>query len=434
MADYHTTPRVLSFLHELERAGLNTWQASWSERLEIDWLRYKQEGGKLQLLMLSRPGFNDEPEMLKRAIKLQPMGIAQHGVSTNKFWDAGHFDKSLDYLKRIRDTGAMVGLSCHNPLEVEYSEEHGWDVDYYMTALYYMVRPRAEFEKLTAEVVKIFSGTDLEKYFQELVNSSAVGPVAYRQVNRYAHQRFPNNLQFVRNLLRAYSTGETADRRAHRELLRQYWFYDPSLRTMLFERLSSGGRLYPELESIRAANPGIVNGQFDQAVAANPAAIQFAAEAEAWLSHFEAAAPAARALATAYPGRREFTTKASALYRSLAAYDKQDTEIAVTLAGLEQRANPRDQSILARMGDIFADRELFGKARTFWERMPAEQPGKEEVYLDTATIYWDYYRFNDALRWIAAARSCQPRFSSAVFFSSVSRSSRSSSSLALRYV
>ena len=148
MADYHTTPRVLSFLHELERAGLNTWQASWSERLETDWLRYKDEGGKLQLLMLSRPGFNDEPDILKRAIKLQPMGIAQHGVSTNKFWDAGHFEKSLDYLKRIRDTGAMVGLSCHNPLEVEYAEDHGWDVDYYMTSLYYMVRPRAEFEKL----------------------------------------------------------------------------------------------------------------------------------------------------------------------------------------------------------------------------------------------------------------------------------------------
>ena len=86
--------------------------------------------------------------MLKRVIKLKPMGIAQHGGSTNRLWDAGQFDRSLDYLKRIRDTGAMVGLSCHNPLEVEYAEEKGWDVDYYMTSLYYMIRPRAEFEKL----------------------------------------------------------------------------------------------------------------------------------------------------------------------------------------------------------------------------------------------------------------------------------------------
>src|SRR5262249_22026870 len=56
-------------------------------------------------------------------------------------------------------------------------------------------------------------------------------------------------------------------------------------------------------------------------------------------------------------------------------------------------------------GDICADRELFTRARTYWERMPATQPGKPDVYLDTATIYWDYDRYNDALRWIAAARA-----------------------------
>src|ERR1039458_4381163 len=52
MGEYHTTERVLSFLLELERAGLNTWQASWSERLENDWLKYKDQGGKLQVLLL----------------------------------------------------------------------------------------------------------------------------------------------------------------------------------------------------------------------------------------------------------------------------------------------------------------------------------------------------------------------------------------------
>jgi hypothetical protein len=152
MGEYHTSERVVAFLKQLERAGLNTWQASWSERLETDWQRYKDQGGKLQLLLLSRPNFNDQPEMLKRAVKLAPMGIAQHGGSTNRFWDSGQFDGCLDYLKRIRDTGAMVGLSCHNPLEVEYAEEKGWDVDYYMTSLYYLIRPRAEFEKILGQV------------------------------------------------------------------------------------------------------------------------------------------------------------------------------------------------------------------------------------------------------------------------------------------
>lgn len=152
MGEYHTTERVLAFLRELERAGLNTWQASWSERLETDWLKYKEQGGKLQLLLLSRPNFNGQPEMLQRAAKLKPMGIAQHGASTNRFWDMGEMERSLDYLKRIRDLGVMVGLSCHNPLEVEYAEEKGWDVDYFMTSLYYMNRPRKEFEKILGQV------------------------------------------------------------------------------------------------------------------------------------------------------------------------------------------------------------------------------------------------------------------------------------------
>jgi hypothetical protein len=148
MADYHSTGRVLSFLKQLERSGVNAWQASWSERLETDWLRYKEQGGKLQLLLLSRPNFNEEPHMLARAMKLKPLCIAQHGGSTRKHWDAGQMNLSLDYLKRIRDTGAMVGLSCHDPKVLEYTAEKNWDLDYYMTCVYNIHRPREVFEKL----------------------------------------------------------------------------------------------------------------------------------------------------------------------------------------------------------------------------------------------------------------------------------------------
>jgi hypothetical protein len=173
MGEYHTTERVLAFLRELERAGINTWQASWSERLETDWLRYKEQGGKLQLLMLSRPDFNEKPEILNRAVKLKPLGIAQHGASTNRFWDQGQLEKSLDYLKRIRDLGVMVGLSCHNPLEVEYAEDKGWDIDYFMTSLYYLNRPRAEFEKILGQVPfgEIYLPSDAPRMMQTIRKS-----------------------------------------------------------------------------------------------------------------------------------------------------------------------------------------------------------------------------------------------------------------------
>ncbi len=260
-------------------------------------------------------------------------------------------------------------------------------------------------EKISRDAIAIFSGTELERYFSQVVSQTHPDAALYRQLNLYAHERFPEDLVFVDNLLAAYARRETYDAAAADRLLRQYWFYDARLRSRLFSQLSQQGRLYPELAEIRAANPGIANGRIDQALASNAAAVQFAAEAEAWLSHFEAAAPIERALASAYPGRSEFTTKASSLYRSLAAYDQRNTEIAVSLAGYAQQANPRDQSILARMGDILADRDLFSRARVFWERMPAQQPGNQEAYLDTATVYWDYYLYDDALRWIAAART-----------------------------
>jgi len=276
---------------------------------------------------------------------------------------------------------------------------------YHKLARWYLrTREYGALEKISRDVIAVFSGADLERYFGEIVNATHPDSALYLQLNLYAHERFPEDLVFVHNLIGAYGRQTPRDAAAAERLLRQYWFYDPGLRDTLFRNLSERGRLYPELAEIRAANLGIANGQFDQAVAANPAAVQFAAEAEAWLSHFEAAAPAARALAAAYPGRREFASQASSLYRSLAAFYPGDTEIAVTLAGYEQQADPRDAAALARMGDIYADRELFGRARTFWERMPATQPGKPGAYLDAATVYWDYCRYDDALRWIAAAR------------------------------
>ncbi len=275
---------------------------------------------------------------------------------------------------------------------------------YHKLARWYLRKKEySALEKISRDVIAAFSGTELEGYFGDIVTQTHPDAALYLQLNRYAHARFPEDLVFVHNLLGAYRRQETFDAAAYDSLLRQYWFYDAQLRTTLFADLSHAGSLYAELAAIRAANPGITDGRFSQAVAANPAAVQFAVEAEAWLCHFEAAAPAARALADAYPGRTEFTSKASALYRSLAAYDERNTGIAVSLANYEQQANPGDPGILARMGDILADRDLFSRARTFWERMPALQPGNPEAYLDTATVYWDYYLYNDALRWIAAA-------------------------------
>ena len=139
---------------------------------------------------------------------------------------------------------------------------------YHKLARWYLRRKEsAALEKISRDVIAVFSGTELERYFAEIVTQFDPDAALYRQLNLYAHERFAEDLTFVRNLLNAYARPETSDAAAADRLLRQYWFYDASLRSTFFERLSQQGRLIPELTAVRAANPGVVNGRFDRALA-----------------------------------------------------------------------------------------------------------------------------------------------------------------------
>ena len=267
---------------------------------------------------------------------------------------------------------------------------------YHALARWYLREKKtAAIEQLSRDVASVFSGAELEEYLRQ----TALSTTLYRQINLYAHQRFPEDLAFVRNLLNAYAQQETHDPEAYRRLLHDYWYYDATLRRHYLEELSNAGELYNELGALRKANPQIAAGQFDKLTAANPAAAQFDAEAEAWLSHFEASAPAFKSLADAYPGKREFTERAASSYRSLA-----NTATAAALAEMASRSEPRQSTLLATAGEVYADREQFARARAVWNRMPAIDPGKPESYLAAATVFWDYYQFDDALRVIGEAR------------------------------
>jgi cellulose synthase operon protein C len=59
---------------------------------------------------------------------------------------------------------------------------------------------------------------------------------------------------------------------------------------------------------------------------------------------------------------------------------------------------------MARIGDIYADRDLFAQAAPYWERIPPAAPGQSGGYLEAATIYWDYFDFDNALRLLGKGR------------------------------
>ncbi len=147
MTDWHTPERVMGLLKRCEQAGLNTFQNSYAERTLADVDRYRAAGGTMHWLCLGKPDWDKYPDRVADAAKHKPIGIAPHGALADRLHRAGNLTPLTDLLKRIRDTGVLVGLSCHNPALVDVAESKGWDVDYYMTALYCLTRPRAELEK-----------------------------------------------------------------------------------------------------------------------------------------------------------------------------------------------------------------------------------------------------------------------------------------------
>ena len=285
---------------------------------------------------------------------------------------------------------------------IDRFDDRSW---HHKLARWYLREKRStEFDQLTRGVIEAFSGTELESYFQDVIAQSSLDAVLYRQLNLYAHQRFPHNLTFVRNLMTAYRRRQTRDAAAWERLLREYWFYGDDLRSRFFEHLSRNGRLQSELDALAASIDAAGEERWQRLARENLAAAQIIAEAELWRCHFEDAAPVLLALSTSLPRDAGHSDRIASVHRSLAYKNPFYTDAATAILEASHRYDPRDRELLARIGDTFSDRELFESAAPFWERMPAVEPGKPEGYLEAATVFWDYYRFDDALRLMEQGR------------------------------
>ncbi|HJZ62897.1 MAG TPA: hypothetical protein VKD70_01160 [Candidatus Acidoferrum sp.] len=267
--------------------------------------------------------------------------------------------------------------------------------------LYLRYRRYSELEQLTQQAVKQFEGTALESYF---VSASGSGPQLSVRLNLYAHARFPHDLFFVRNLLMAYHRQPTYNDAAWLALIRQHWFEDPSLRNQYFEYLSSHNQLQQELSALRTSTAGPGASNWSDAAQKNPAAVTEFADLEVWRSHFEESAPALQSLAELYPTERLLGRTASSVFRSLAYFESSKTAEATKIEDNLLAVNPGDTETLARIGDIYSDRELFAQAAPYWERISKVAPGQSSGYLDAATIYWDYFDFKNALRLLDEGR------------------------------
>ncbi|MBM3744235.1 MAG: twin-arginine translocation signal domain-containing protein [Acidobacteria bacterium] len=151
MLEWFTPERVCQTLRQCEGCGINTWQFSQGGRGVEDLQRFRAEGGKLHAILLSGRPMEEDLTQIPKLARLGLVGIVHHGGTTDRRWRAGEQQKIRDFLKAVRDSGVLVGLSSHNPMIIEATEEQGWDIDFYMTCVYQVTRTREELQKMLGQ-------------------------------------------------------------------------------------------------------------------------------------------------------------------------------------------------------------------------------------------------------------------------------------------
>jgi len=133
MKEYFTTERTVEFLLKCEQAGITTHQlSSRYEYLNI----LRERGSKLKIICL-----HSEREKIKETMdNVQPIAMVHHGGVTDRLFAEGNSKIVRDYVKAVKDSGKLAGVSAHNPDVIKQIADEGWEVDFFMTCFYFLTR------------------------------------------------------------------------------------------------------------------------------------------------------------------------------------------------------------------------------------------------------------------------------------------------------
>jgi hypothetical protein len=148
MRDWMTHDRRVETLMRAEAAGITTWQLHYhlDTMAVADDLRSK--GSKLQMFLLSDFELHKDFAMIPAVARKGFLGMAHHGNRTDDAYREKKMDRVKEFVMRVKDAGLMAGVSMHNPEVMDFIEDSGWPVDYYMTCFYRVSRTREEARAL----------------------------------------------------------------------------------------------------------------------------------------------------------------------------------------------------------------------------------------------------------------------------------------------
>ncbi|MEZ5425173.1 MAG: hypothetical protein R2747_02805 [Pyrinomonadaceae bacterium] len=260
---------------------------------------------------------------------------------------------------------------------------------------------KEEFEKFSSELIEKFNDRETREYLSEFIDPKvSSSPESfegrlYLGLYRLAHQRFPHNQIFVEGLLKYYKAQKLFDER--RKLLTEYYFEMPEIRQTFLTELSRDSQLRERLNEtdrkLQSADPA----------AAVPYKL-FRADASVHLSNFEGAVEAYRELNSLYPNDPEISESLISLTRSFGQTDRKMLEEAARISVQKADYLPFATDLRTRAGEIRAELGDYKGASEQWEKLIPTAKGEPETYLETATVYWDYFQYEKAQRTISDLR------------------------------
>lgn len=259
----------------------------------------------------------------------------------------------------------------------------------------------AELRAYIEEVADVFRDSELYDFLRDFTNygrnATDADSVFYRRMFEYANQRFPRNSQFVGQLLRYYSRFKLWD--DYRALAFRYFYSSGTIRKQLLAHLSEEQMLNGLLSRIVESEPQLSNSAHESVNLNSHAAVLFVSSARQWQSYYEASLPFARLLAVQHPDQPAFIQSLAGLSRSLesnaealAAYD------AMILV------EPSVSDHYVKAGELAMETDGAEKAGDYWLQIPKIARGDSSLYKETATLFWDYYQYDEALEVLTNGR------------------------------
>lgn len=264
---------------------------------------------------------------------------------------------------------------------------------------------KEEFEAYSRELLAQLSDREVQAYLDRFISLSADpqasngGAQLYLGLYRLAHERFPHNLSFVRGLLKFYSQRGRWDE--WRGLVAEYYFTSREIRDEFLAHLAGRNELRTHLE--RARERSLARSGDARALDALPYKL-FRADAAAHLANYEEAIDAYRELNRLYPNTPEFSERLISFTRSLGQHNPKFLEEAAELSRQMADAFPSSAAYRTRAGEVRAELGDYDGARSEWEQLISTGRGAPDTYLETATVYWDYFQYGDALGVITRLR------------------------------